>query len=534
MDAVAANATAWTKISNVEKLGFLKEMREVLMDMKDEYALLSDKLRGVKEGTPAEASGELLSVAGTAGYLNGLIEVYESLVNGGSMPPVSGKRSVDGVEVTQVGPRPSMWGKITDPTIIELWGEPGKAMGQRKPELRGQVCAVMCPGNFESPVDILFKLFVEGDVVIGKLHPLNAACTEFAYPKLFHTLSKRGFVALASGGPEVGGPLLQHPKVQTWMMTGGCATFDAIVWGGAQGKATGKQRLDKECHSELGAASPYIIVPGTWSDSEIREQAQLLLGYKTFNAGHICASPQNVLMDRQWPQAAAFIRALEETAGRLHKVEPYYPGAADRLTSLKNAYPNAKEFPDQKIVLVPDVDVQGAPQNDFVFRNETFAAGLAIKFLDGGNDPAKFLTAAVEFANTKVFGSLSLTVVIDPRTEQRMGKDFERALKKLEWGTIGINLWAAMTANNPYATWGAPTGRHTIQDIQSGQGLMGNVLCVENVHKCVTRGKWCDPVMRTLITAPKKAPLLHAMANLYVFQTVGALLRMLVALIIGR
>lgn len=118
--------------------------------------------------------------------------------------------------------------------------------------------------------------------------------------KVFFELAQRGFFALCSGGPDVGARVLHNPKVTSWMMTGGCATFDAIVWGGAKGKQEQKRVLDKECHAELGAASPYIIVPGVWTEGELKMQAQMLAAYKLVNAGHICASPQIVIVDRQW------------------------------------------------------------------------------------------------------------------------------------------------------------------------------------------------------------------------------------------
>lgn len=116
------------------------------------------------------------------------------------------------------------------------------------------------------------------------------------------------------GGPEVGSRILNHPKVDSWMMTGfernhlfffvvffialfsGCATFDAIVWGGKAAKESKnrKQLLSKTCHAELGAASPYIISPGNWTDQELDQQATLLAGYKMLNSGHVCASPQSL------------------------------------------------------------------------------------------------------------------------------------------------------------------------------------------------------------------------------------------------
>jgi len=71
------------------------------------------------------------------------------------------------------------------------------------------------------------------------------------------------------------------------MMTGGCATFDAITWGPAKDREENKKRnaklITKKCHAELGAASPWIIVPGEWSKKELSTQVKLLIGSKLFN-----------------------------------------------------------------------------------------------------------------------------------------------------------------------------------------------------------------------------------------------------------
>lgn len=61
------------------------------------------------------------------------------------------------------------------------------------------VCAIMSPGNFESPVDALLHLFVEGHVVIVKSHPINAACVDPLHSVIFSSLVRDGFVGLCAG-----------------------------------------------------------------------------------------------------------------------------------------------------------------------------------------------------------------------------------------------------------------------------------------------------------------------------------------------
>merc|ERR1711991_351816 len=96
---------------------------------------------------------------------------------------------------------------------------------------------------------------------------------------LFGELQKLGFIEITTGGADVGGAILNDANVTSWMMTGGCATFNAITFGGDP--KSNKKRLDKECHAELGAASPYLVVPSNdWTDADIQYQATILACFK--------------------------------------------------------------------------------------------------------------------------------------------------------------------------------------------------------------------------------------------------------------
>lgn len=431
------------------------------------------------------------------------------------------RRSAGDVEVARTAPR-GLWEKVTNPTVIEVWSQPGKKLTQpQRVTFKPGVCAVMSPGNFEA----LYQLFIEGRVVIAKSHPINASSSDIIASCIFSSLVRDGFVALCAGGPEMGGKLLQHKLVDSWMMTGGCGTFDAIVWGGKAGKAAGKKQLNKTCHAELGAASPYLVVPGAWTDKELEAQAWQLAGAKMVNAGHVCASPQTIVIDKDWPLANRFVDLVVEKLESFPAVHAYYPGTADRMAAIKTNCPDVRILnKNNKVHFVPDVDAPGGG-GDYMLQNEAFGPALAIKYVQAGNDAVKYLEVATQFANTKCFGSLSLTMAISPASHKAVGEQrFDQFISSLRWGVVGVNMWAVFAAGSAYGTWGAPPGRHTPEDIQSGMGLMGNAYLLENMNKTVIKGTWCDPMMSSMWRpSAKSAPFVASFTDLQVKQSYGAL-----------
>ena len=197
---------------------------------------------------------------------------------------------------------------------------------------------------------------------------------------LFDELIRDGFVGVCSGdGVELSQKLLHHDLVDEAMMTGGCATYDAIMWGKtkAEREANKKQKkklLKKPFMAELGAVTPWMFVPGgstTWSEKDLKHVAAQLVGIKMINSGHVCASPQVAVVDRDWPQAEAFVEAIR---AELCKVGPdfsYYAGTQERLKRVKDSYANAEVIPGTEVVFVPDIG-----DNDYLLRNEVFGTAL--------------------------------------------------------------------------------------------------------------------------------------------------------------
>lgn len=62
-------------------------------------------------------------------------------------------------------------------------------------------------------------------------------------------------------------------------MTGNAATYNAVVWGNATPPSDheDEKRNDKEITAELGNVTPYIVVPGKWSEADLKYQAENII-----------------------------------------------------------------------------------------------------------------------------------------------------------------------------------------------------------------------------------------------------------------
>ena len=116
------------------------------------------------------------------------------------------------------------------------------------------------------------------------------------------------------------------------------------------------------------------------------------------------------------------------------------------------------------------------------FREEVFGPAMATTALPG--DAAEFLQAAVDFANERLYGTLSVNLIVHPATAKQLADQLDRAIAGLRYGGIGINVWVGAAFLLARATWGAYPG-HTYTDVQSGIGVVHNALMFDKPQKTV-------------------------------------------------
>jgi acyl-CoA reductase-like NAD-dependent aldehyde dehydrogenase len=501
-DRIAARAGDWHCLTNAAKLGFLRRLFVNLEEVAEEWVEITAVVHGGDPDGGDEASTAPAWMAGvvpTASTLHGLIRSYEGLVRDGRIPaPPSIRTRPDGQVVATVSPASLKDRGFAPGTRGELWLEPGQGatQGAALRESRPGVCLILGAGNYEAPLDVLSRLFVHGRVVIYKPNPVN----ELQLPileRLLEPLITAGFLALAPSDTDTAQQLIHHPAVDEVFMTGSQATYDRIVWGPRDqqeaNKKAGRRQMTKPFEAELGGVSPAIVVPGEWTDKELDHQAAQLAAAKMLNAGHICSSLQVIVLSRGWAQREAFLQRVLDHWRSHAAMRPYYPGAAERQATFAEHCATAERLTavepvegSPELVFIPD-----ALADNYALHEEAFGSVLAVATLDV-SDPAAFLRRATRFCNDELYGTLSASLLVDPRTSKRLGGAVEDSVADLRYGSIGVNTWGGMLFFQGELAWGAHPG-HTPEDIQSGVGLLNNTYLLDGVQKAVQWTPFVSP-----------------------------------------
>ncbi|MEU8895134.1 aldehyde dehydrogenase family protein [Nocardia sp. NPDC048505] len=379
----------------------------------------------------------------------------------------------------------------------EVWLRPGvdadtarrhAGLAQLDPTATGGIGAVLGAGNITSipALDTLYELYAHNRVVALKLNPITDPLFT-VFEMIFAPLLELGVLRVLVGGAEAGDYLVRHGEVAHVHMTGSANTHDAIVWGTG---TRGKKLLDKPITSELGGVSPTIVVPGDWSDADLQFQAEHIATQRLHNGGYNCVATQVVVLAADWPLKHKFLNELRAALELAPQRTPYYPGSAARVASALDSYADAERL-GQGRVLIDRLPATETP----LLRTEYFAPVLGVVELPGSG--GEFLARAVDFANDELAGTLGANVLAQPGAIHRLGIAFDRALERLRYGTIAVNAWTGLAFLTPRASWGAFPG-HTLEDVQSGIGVVHNAFLLADVERTVVHGPF-RPAPRALL-----------------------------------
>lgn len=521
---LAAKKTEWASLPIPHKIEMLEGLKPRIDAAAGRWVTVASRAKGLPEGSPLRGEEWSSGPWATVAYVDPLAETLRHVQAGTLHEHVEGKvrQRPDGQTIVRVLPD-----GITDHLLfsgieVDVWMQPDVTpetlpqtmatfYDEETPE--GAVALVLGAGNIASipPLDVLYKLYTEGQVCLLKMNPVNSYLGPIL-EEIFAAFVDAGYLRFAYGGAEVGQYLTRHDLVDEIHMTGSATTHDAIVYGtGAEGKAR-KERdepvIDKRMTSELGGVSPCLVVPGDWSEPDLDFQAERVATSKMHNGGFNCIASQVLVLPEAWPQRDAFVHAVRRELRELPDRPAYYPGVEDRVGAAREAYADTAERlgPTGARTLITNVP----PDDDtHAFTSEFFSGVLAVTSLPGGGeaeDVGDWLDRAVDFCNESLAGTLGMTILIHPRTLRRLGDRFWDAVARLRYGTVGVNIWSGAGFLMASAAWGAFPG-HTRDDIQSGVGVVHNAYLFDKPQKSVLTGPFA-PFPRSLLlgethTSPK-------------------------------
>ncbi|HTP50905.1 MAG TPA: aldehyde dehydrogenase family protein [Anaeromyxobacteraceae bacterium] len=497
---LAARKEGWARLPLTAKLELLAALRPRTAAAAERWVGAAVKAKGIPLGSPWEGeewtSGPYALLWGLGALERTLWRIARGEV---PVPPRSALRTRrDGQLVARVFPADGYDRVLLSGVRAEVWMEPGVTADNlrehvagfyRRPGSPGRVALVLGAGNIASipPLDLVHKLYAEGQVAILKMNPVNEYLGPI-FEEIFAPFVERGFVRFAYGGADVGAFLVGHPLVEEIHITGSERTYDAIRFGtgaeGAERKRRGEPLNPRRITAELGGVAPTIVLPGPWRASDIAFQAEHVASQKLHNGGFNCIATQVLVLPEQWPQKEEFLGTLRQTFRSLPVRAAYYPGAADRQRRAVEAHRSAEVLDAGAAVprtFIPNLDSRDPAVP--AFSEEFFGAILAETSLPG-ESPAEFLEEAIRFANEGLRGTLGANLVVHPATAAALGPRLEEAIAALRYGSISINTWAGVTYLLPQAAWGAYPG-HADTDIQSGRGFVHNALLFDRPQKTV-------------------------------------------------
>ncbi|HLG62626.1 MAG TPA: aldehyde dehydrogenase family protein [Ktedonosporobacter sp.] len=506
VEVLQAHKDEWVNVAIPQRIAIIDQLIRDFAAIAPRWVAACARAKGIAADSPLV--GEEWA-AGTWPVLKNLRQLRQSLsdIEAHGAPRIPGpvKTRPDGQVVAQVFPQNAYDRLFFSGVTAELWMEPGvtaenlaqtQARVYKDKNHPGKVALVLGAGNVASigPMDILYKMFNEDQVVLFKANPVNA----YLGPLLeesFRALIEPGFLRIVYGGAAEGSYLCNHAGVDEIHITGSDKTFNAIVFGtgpeGAARRANKQPILDKRVTGELGNVSPVIVVPGPWRERDIAYHAEHIATMLTNNAGFNCNATRVILQHAGWKQREQLLQQIRSVLAQVPPRNSYYPGAKERHSSFIAEHPDAEQFGSATADQLPWTLITGVdPQNedDICFTTEAFCGLFAETTIEAA-DAAEYLDRAVAFANEHIWGTLNATILIHPASlkDPAVAAALDRAVANLRYGSIGVNYWGGTSYALVVTTWGAFPG-HTIDNIQSGTGVVHNTLLFEQPQKTVLCG----------------------------------------------
>ncbi|NOX42042.1 MAG: aldehyde dehydrogenase [Alphaproteobacteria bacterium] len=505
--------TDWARCEIAERIRILDRIKDQLLTVAERWTKAAAKHKLIPDGSPLEGEEAISGPYSVMSCCNVLLTTLSQMEGKKFLTGLPTRTTATGQLAVKVTPH-SVWERLLLSGIkAEVWMEKGvgkddlaattaSAYDLPKKAREGKVALVLGAGNIASiaPLDCFHKLFLEHQVVILKMNPVNDYLAEFLSVAL-KPLIDRNALRIVTGGTDIGGYLCNHPDIDEIHITGAGASHDAIVWGtgeeAVRNKNSGTPINTKRITSELGAVCPTIVVPGPWSAADLRYQAEHIATQKLHNSGFNCIACQMLILPKGWSKGAKLLENLQSVIKSSHPRQLYYPGAAQRMAEFERHGSNILTFERDH---APDLLVAPLSRkaDDWFQTSEVFAPAMST-FEIAAPDAETYLKQAIDYANTNLHGTLGANILIHPKTIHQIGKQkFETLIGELHYGTIAINSWTGLGFLLAECPWGAFPG-HTLDDVQSGIGFVHNSFMFDRPERTIVSQSF-RPFPRNLLS----------------------------------
>jgi len=386
--------------------------------------------------------------------------------------------------------------------------------------------------------DMLTKLCVDNRAVLLKMNPVNE-CVGPIFERAFAPLVENDLLRIISGDAAIGATAVNDNRIDDIHITGSGETYDAIVWG-PKGSDREERRhrnepvLNKPIGSELGNVTPWVVVPGAYSRTQLNFQAENIVASMTNNAAFNCVATRVIVTWKQWPERERFLQRIEGALARVPQRVAFYPGAEQRFEqysgmtteraqqllrgTVGGGVSGSRTSPDGTTTFVagtcrsdntlPWTLIRNVnPEEDSpLFGSESFVCVCAEVPIDAGS-PEEFLRKATEFCNEKLWGTLAVSITVPGRFRRKQAtrQVLEECTDRLRYGVVAQNQWSGVV----FALMSPPWGGHpssSRQNIQSGVGWVHNSFMLTGIEKTVLESPLVvrpKPVWLASHTAPE-------------------------------
>jgi acyl-CoA reductase-like NAD-dependent aldehyde dehydrogenase len=505
IEKLRKGAGTFAGLSLDERIELARSMQQGYLKIAERSVDAACKAKGIMRGTPLEGEEWATGPWAVVRHLRLVREQLSAIRKSGNTSIGKIATTVDGRLSVRVFPSSAMDALLFKGVRVDVHLQGGmaretldsfRAKFYKYAKHDGRVVLVLGAGNLAMiPVmDVLTKMFNKGKACLLKMNPVNAYLGPFI-EEAFAVAIDRGFLSVVYGGAEEGKYLVRHAGIDEVHITGSDKTFDNIVWGpsGPERNARlerGAPLVSKRITSELGNVSPIIIAPGPYTDRELRYMAEDIAGYLVMNASFLCCAAKMLVVPKGWEKRRQFLDMIADVLKGVPPRKAYYPGAGERYKAFTRGRLNVRRIGAVTEGTLPWTivgDLDPRDKQEPLFMAESFCPVLGETAV-GSSDPVDFLNKAAEFANNRLWGTLSATLVVHPKSmkSDKMSEAVEQAIVRLRYGTVCVNAFPGMSFVFGSPPWGAYPGS-TDDDIQSGQGWVHNTAMLEGIEKVVAR-----------------------------------------------